>query len=352
MRPLLPLVVGALLNSGCGAPLIAFPTPYQKVTTISLKVVGSSANDIWWNACQSGKRDLWHYDGTRWAQVVAPGECSGTEHLFGFQSAGPGAVWLVGVTGQGPGVSRVTTAGVIEHVGTSGQISWSSVGEHLFVVSMPDGGTNTELRQYTRTSLTKAFTPAPPGNLGSIVATSPTDVWQDLGTTFGTPVIANGSHFDGTTWSASMVGPTLGRLNPGFASNDVWALDEDNAGGTVINAWHWDGATWTRTELPSPKRERPGGFHPGRLMKGSDGRLAVFGSWRQISGGVVGAGEQMIYRRTTTGWSEGEAVQTSRVMEGCNGSSCGVSVSGLMQDGTLVLSNAVDDSLSLIAVKP
>ena len=160
-------------------------------------------NDIWavgYSTATGTEEPLAvHFDGTSWSAVSTP-TLSGGGLFRGVTAVASNDVWAVG-TQLGS-----TDEPLIEHWdGTS----WS-------VVSSPPTGS---------------------GSLSAVSADASNDVWAA-----GSEML----HWDGTSWSVVSSSTVVGLGGSGVsadASNDVWAV-----GGNAIS--HFDGTSWTRTVLP------------------------------------------------------------------------------------------------------
>lgn len=218
---------------------------------------GSSANDVWavggtLHPGTYGEEGLaFHWEGASWRRVTIP-HVNGEDDLFDVEALGPNDAWTVGRRGVSP---YRTLA-----------MSWDGV----VWTTVPSPSTKGD------------------SELNAVAAAGPEDVWA-VGSAHAdgefeptTPLI---EHWDGTRWSIAATPDTRGESTLwdvfALASNDVWAVGEEDVDGDDHAAllWHWDGAQWAEQALPRGPRL----FGLDRLSQGSAGSLWARGQDQSFS---------------------------------------------------------------------
>ncbi len=264
------LILPALLAAGIAqtrppaahsAPAAAVPAPaalcWQVVPSPNtdnnlLQAVATvAANDVW-----AVGSTIEHWDGSAW-QIVP----SAAGYLYGVAAVAGNDVWAVGV-GNGtltehwdgtswmvvpspsPGVRDNTLRGV---VALAADNVWAVGG------TTDANGTSSPLAEHwDGASWTVVPSPSPSGDLYSVSAVAPQDIWA-VG--FGNNTSGQQSfieHWDGAAWAIAP-NPNPSPFNNtlrgvvAVAGNEVWAV-----GSTYINTLteHWNGTSWS--VIPSP----------------------------------------------------------------------------------------------------
>jgi hypothetical protein len=194
------------------------------------------------------------WNGSTWSVVPGAPASASASSLNGVSGTGPSDIWAVG---------QNASTSFIEH--WNGQ-SWSHVASPAS--EPPDG----QLNAVSADSPTDAWAggssamivndPTPliehwngtqwsvsPGAISggeilSIAAISPTDVWALAAVGKGNPAVIE--HWNGTQWSIVSL-PVSGTLHglSAVSANDVWAVGND---GLILN---WDGTQWNQVANPA-----------------------------------------------------------------------------------------------------
>jgi hypothetical protein len=221
-------------------------------------------NDIWAVGGSSSQPFAVHFDGTNWRAVSTP-TISGGGSFSGVTAVASNDVWAVGYQS----VSSSMDQPLIEHWdGTS----WSVVSSpnlsqggllqavtaistnNVWAVGALDNSSDALVEHWDGTSwnvvASAAFTGA--GAMKGVSADASNDVWA-----VGGNVIL---HFDGTSWSSTVLPPALygGPLLFGVAAlspSNVWAVGMVRPSASV--EWlplvkHWDGTSWSTVSSPDP----------------------------------------------------------------------------------------------------
>jgi hypothetical protein len=237
--------------------------PSAGTTSELAGVVAISNRDAWAVGNVDGEASALreHWDGRAWTIVPGPdpGVSSALQAVAATSSTD---VWAVGATNDG-----VTDTSLIEHwdgkawtissnpgdMGLTGVAALSptdvwAVGEALLVL------------HYDGVSWTKvSHPPLEEGDLQSVAATGPNDVWMAGGMeSEGGGEVPLTMHWDGSL--LAVVPPVVldvdgseFRSIDALSPTDVWAVGEsENLGASETLIQHWDGASWT--VVPSPNR--------------------------------------------------------------------------------------------------
>jgi hypothetical protein len=189
-----------------------------------------------------------HWNGKTWTNLTPPALTRGG-FLLGITATSAKNAWAVGLIGNGPGDgTKATDRTLVLHWNGT---TWSRVASP---------------------------TPAPGGGLGSISASSPTDIWavgwHGAGPDFSGTSRSLTEHWNGTAWTVVNTPSSKSGIRTelhgvlALSKNNVWAV-----GGTrldrQIHAYviHWDGSQWSRvaspTQSPGASLYGVGGTSPG-----------------------------------------------------------------------------------------
>jgi len=288
------VLVGSQANARA-VPWRVDPNPPNKVTNVLNSISASSPGDVWAvglldNSPSNPHVLAKHWNGAAWNVVPAPYMQSwDTSEFRGVSALARNDVWAVGTFTFRAGINQqIINSSVIEHFDG---VRWSIIpspqsnprtGSEFFLnavsalsandvwaVGFGSAGTNAPLLPLYEHWNGKVWTAqlgdgSPfPGDLFSVSATSPNDVWaagSQGGETYDDTYI---SHWNGQKWSRV---PTPNR-NVQTSHNDLWSI----RGIAANNAWavgygpvlmpnnedqeqtlimHWDGSTWKI--VPSP----------------------------------------------------------------------------------------------------
>lgn len=204
-------------------------------------------DDAWAVGYGDGLPLIEHWNGTHWTVKTFSGALEGMQ-LTGVTSSASDDVWAVGSYTFYSGGTYVTDSLAVHNDGSA----WS-------IVSTPNPG---------------GFYIYDP--LDAVTAISPTDVWA-VGASSGQLMT---DHWDGTSWTATLVAGTQSTVMTGVSAtdaDDVWV-----SGWTYPNdvqqtlAAHYDGTSWTVVPTPSPGR------------KYGDAQLAGIAAWSPDDAWAVG----------------------------------------------------------------
>jgi hypothetical protein len=241
-------------------------------------VSGSSASDVWavgeefFNKASYGPL-IEHYNGSAWSLVSAP-KPAYNGYLSGVTSLSPSNAWAVGgMYNDGP------EGPLVEHYnGTAWTISPTasvpggiltavravSASDIWAIGDAPNAGTGIVMN-CNGTSWTQTTVPAPSGtdwDLTGVSADSASDVWavgftyNDLATADGVQSIAE--HFNGTSWTLTDLPVPSGHTYSAIAGvlaispTDVWATGYSTSGSTDVALFeNFNGTSWTVEPSPS-----------------------------------------------------------------------------------------------------
>jgi len=124
----------------------------------------------------------------------------------------------------------------------------------------------------------------------SMAALSPTNVWMLAGSPYSSVGETSVYHFTGTAWEEIA---NLDNSDPSFSGqvtvarsdSDVWVIGEDviiGEGNTGVEAWHYDGSTWTEHAPPLPS-----GAKVEAAALGSNGVLYLAGNKGYALAGII-----------------------------------------------------------------
>ena len=223
-----------------------------------------------------------HWNGTTWTQVPSPSP-GGGGYLSAVTAISRTDAWAVGLIGPGGNGSPGNTTPLIEHWdGTS----WTQVpcpipanGGQLYSVSATSptdvwaagwtggdatiDGQQTLIEHWNGTAWSRVPSPNPAGGvnfLRGVAATSPSDAWAVGNTSLTSHQNAVILHWNGTSWM--QVSGNSGAYDAGLQSvsatsgHDAWAVGMTNPStcspqcGTLI--LHWNGTAWSRVPSPNP----------------------------------------------------------------------------------------------------
>jgi hypothetical protein len=213
----LSLLLGAASATGAQADLATPLSPNPGGNNNLFAVSATSATDAWAVGFYRNETThiddtlILHWNGERWSQFKSPNPGKYRNRLSGVSAVSRNDAWAVGVSNFSAGAHSI----ILHWNGTA----WSRV-------KIP--------RSY----------------LSGVSADSATDAWA-----VGDKIL----HWDGTAWSR-VKSPNPGRGNILFgvsadSATDAWAVGRyrkatTHADETLI--LHWNGATWSRVEAPSP----------------------------------------------------------------------------------------------------
>ncbi len=227
-------------SGGAGQALIEHSTG-SSWTTAKLYSLGFYAE--LWAASASGPKDVWavgygetrqfapnvpivmHYNGSGWTETSpVSGNDGGSTELLGVDAVSGKNIWAVGLTVNAANtkiraIMLHSTGGAFSEAALGGITSSSSYGE-----------------------------------LDSISAVSPTDIWA-VGYARNGPVPLI-EHYDGTKWISVPSGlPTGVELLAVTAvnANSAWATGLSFTGSSGQVIIHWDGKKWSRVVAPNTK---------------------------------------------------------------------------------------------------
>ncbi len=246
--PLAPTIMESVANTpGLGTVAVGFDGGLLRLTAAPqpgftdlrsgpaedlLGTFGTSAADMW--AVGNGGTIL-HFDGHTVANVAA----GVTADLTDVWGTSPSDVWAVGLGGTVLHFDGHAFAPVAS--GTSVNLT------AVFTARPNDvwiGGDANTLLHWDGSSMSKVALPgaATDGTIFDIHGIGPDDIWLTSGNGSVGPFMA---HFDGTSWSSTLVGgPTLRRVWA-LAPNDVWATAGVIGSGGLLGLAHFDGTSWT-----------------------------------------------------------------------------------------------------------
>ncbi|WP_018655221.1 hypothetical protein [Actinomadura flavalba] len=213
---------------------------------------------------------------------------------------------------------------------------WKTVGVGAWL-PMADGPHRPTAFHWTGGRWTERDLPVGRGHIGAVAASGPSNVWALTGasvlrwdgrawtvmreqpaTAGGLAVIAADDvwifgarrawHYDGRTWSERPVPFTAFRVSA-RSSSDIWALDD-------VHPWvhHFDGGTWTRTDLSGvlPKAPPASGEAPPGPLHAGLGAITADASGVWITG-EIGASSFLLHG-TGSGWrSENTSATAGRM---------------------------------------
>ncbi|ROO90752.1 hypothetical protein EDD29_8490 [Actinocorallia herbida] len=117
---------------------------------------------------------------------------------------------------------------------------WEKVGIKAWM-PMADGPNRPTAFHWDGKDWAEQELPVERGEIGSVVAVSPSDVWALAGTDDGG---TSALHWDGGAWTVARTFPAdEGFFTLAAAGGDVWLLGDHTA-------WHYDGAAWSQREIP------------------------------------------------------------------------------------------------------
>ncbi len=223
--PLLNSLLGKFTGS---MSELVFLDSLAVVSTDDMWAVGSVSVSQLQQGNSLGHTLIEHWDGHQWQVVASPdGAPQESNRLTSIVAISANDIWAVGSM-ETPAVSQSvgpTSSALVEH--------WD--GSHWSVVPLP-------------VSLQSEF-------LNGVTATSADDVWAvgaAITTGFANNVLL-AVHWDGHSWSAATLPPTL---NLGYflavkatSASDVWAVgtgDFRNPSPPIVA--HWDGTHWSKLE--------------------------------------------------------------------------------------------------------
>ncbi len=213
------------------------PKPAKVNDTYFAAVSASGPDEAWAVGTYADQKALdhplaEHWDGTSWSRVTLP-QPTGQQALFhGVDDLGPDDAWAVGTSFSG-GVGA-TPAGLtlIEH--------WDGTAWSIVPSPNPAMGVNGDSDV-----------------LESISGTGPDDMWAaGWDNNEETDTIAMlFEHWDGTAWQAATSPTPGGSFQFAFgitavSSDDVWAVGSDETGQPVTLAAEWNGKVWSITPTP------------------------------------------------------------------------------------------------------
>jgi hypothetical protein len=265
---------GTLAEHWNGRSWSVASTPNTTTLDNTLQAVSaSSARDVWAVGVASvlgggGSANpslVEHFDGTRWSLVPDATSAAKPAGLHGVAALSATDVWAVGGTSGGPFIehwngsawSRVATpsSGIAElnfdELIAIAALSPSDIWAVGGTLPHSCGGLPPALIMHWDGSAWSIIPNTPSGLLTGIAAIAPNDVWA-----VGGQLVM---HWNGATWSTiygqTTANPSHAYLTAiaGAASSDVWAVGQVFAQGiTIPVVEHWDGATWTAAQAPTP----------------------------------------------------------------------------------------------------
>jgi hypothetical protein len=219
-------------------------------------VAATSGSDVWAvGNSTSGHGLAEHWNGTSWDLSYSSPAVSST--LYGVAAVTAGDVWAVGGGNyttltqhwNGTSWSPVVTpnpggGGTLSGVDAVSANDVWAVGMNYTTVA--DGSYQPLIEHWDGTSWKVVATPALGVDAGlvSVSAVSASNVWavgSKAGPSSALPLI---EHWNGASWSVVSGASSVGWLNGvnGLASNDVWAVGNDQAGAIIE---HWNGTAWS-----------------------------------------------------------------------------------------------------------
>lgn len=232
-----------------GWETVSGPGSGQGWTLRDVAVVAT--DDVWAVGVRGGSDGTLadHWTGSSWTATATQDPDTNGDQLRGVAAADITHVWAVGngvgMSGATPLIERwdgsdwsLDTApgeGTLYGVGTLSSTDMWAVG------SDRDGHTLIERGDGSSWSLQTSADPSTNEILSAVAPISASDVWAVGRSDDGTLL----EHWNGSTWTASSVGPGSLTGIAAFATDDIWAV----GGGLAV---HWDGSTWTAATLPVP----------------------------------------------------------------------------------------------------
>jgi hypothetical protein len=165
-----------------------------------------------------------HWDGSTWFHVPSPNAVNDTNDLLAVAAVSPDDVWAGGYFEDTVKCNGCRQALLLHWDGRE----WTRVESPALPVKENVSGYNT---------------------IESFAVISNNDIWAvGESSEVGTGPLA--IHWNGVEWKRAVFPRVQGVLQgvTALAHDDVWAVGDDRAGGTLM--MHWDGTTWT--VVPSP----------------------------------------------------------------------------------------------------
>jgi hypothetical protein len=225
---------GALATAGAAALTLATALPGDAATTAEwrLSSYASSVTGGMTSVAAISKTDAWavgstdhgstlvnspyvlHWNGSTWSTVSIPGSNGYYSWLVAASSASN--VWVLG-----------------EDVNDSeNQKLFHFDGSHWHTVSVPEG------------------------NLSTLVALSPTDVWLtgQIGCNGPAKCVTDVWQWNGSTWTAHPIYSSVENI-AGTSATNIWAVGLNNINDKdegTLSAYRWNGTKWLTVVMPHP----------------------------------------------------------------------------------------------------
>jgi hypothetical protein len=222
------------------ATLLATAAPSYAASWTVVPSPNASVEDWLTGLAAFSSTDLW--------SVGTAYRTDGTDSSSGLIEQYDGTSWQISSAPSPAGCEYCSLNGVS---GSSASDVWA-VGEEFF--NKADYGALIEHYNGTGWSLVPAPAPTYNGYLSGVTSLSPSNAWAVGGTYDDGPEGPLVEHYDGTDWTisptASVPGGILTAVTAVSAS-DIWAIGDDADAGTGV-VMNYNGTGWTQTSVPAP----------------------------------------------------------------------------------------------------
>jgi hypothetical protein len=237
-----------------------------------------ASDDVWAVGNQGGASLAMHWNGDDWTVVSTPNVSTTVEMLFGVAAVSSDDVWAVGRIGNDmPGAPLIlhwdgaswasvqaTSPTVPQNYPTTLYGVDALPSGDVWAVGIREAVTHTSVSlvmHYDGEQWTQSPIPIDIGDLSSIEAISPDDVWA-VGTDWDSSsghIVSRTIHWDGQTWSVVPSPPGTQGCNlfgvAAEASGRVWAVGQCLTGSNPTQSFNlvmlWDGSQWSVVESPN-----------------------------------------------------------------------------------------------------
>ncbi len=230
---------------------------------------GTSPTDMW---AVGNKGTILHFDG----HSVAPVSAGVTTDLSDVWGTSSTDVWAVGAGGTVLHFDGHAFVPVASSTNVALRAVFTARPNDVWI-----GGDASTLLHWDGSALSPVALPGVPtdATIYDIHGIAPNDIWLVCGDDSSGAIMV---HYDGTTWSPTVVGGSQMMRVWILATNDVWTVSAYTSSGGVVHYAHFDGTTW---DFPAGEPFVPGPF----VLPNRAGGSFVFGPhdrWIVGNGGL------------------------------------------------------------------